>query len=78
MISQGAGRPSSPDADSPQATPATKVKHVTPVYPPVVHSIPELDDAALEAVKQWEYTPRRVDGEPMPVRMTVTIQFSLQ
>jgi protein TonB len=105
VISQGAARLSSPDADSPQATPATKVKHVIPVYPPaareakisgivileveigvegfvqearVVRSIPELDDAALEAVKQWEYTPRRVDGEPMPVKMTVTIQFSLQ
>ena len=71
----------------------TKVKHVSPVYPPaardakitgvvilearigadgrvldarVLRSIPELDQAALDAVKQWEYTPtareRRADA----------------
>ena len=104
VISQRAGRPSPPDVDPVQSTPATKVKHVTPVYPSaareakisgtvilevdigaegfvqdarVVRSIPELDDAALEAVRQWVYTPRRINGEPTPLTMTVTIQFSL-
>ena len=44
----------------------------------VLRSIPELDDAALEAVKQWEFTPTVVNGVPTPVTMTMTIQFSLQ
>jgi TonB family protein len=43
----------------------------------VLRSIPELDDAALEAVKQWEFTPTLVNGVPTPVTMTTTIQFSL-
>ena len=37
-----------------------------------------LDEAALEAVRQWVYTPTLVDGLPVPVRLTVTITFSLR
>jgi TonB family protein len=44
----------------------------------VLRSIPELDDAALDAVRQWEFTPTLINGVPMAVTMTVTIQFSLQ
>ena len=44
----------------------------------VVTSIPLLDDAALAAVRQWEYTPAVVDGTPVAVVMTVTVHFSLQ
>jgi TonB family protein len=43
----------------------------------VLRSIPGLDEAALEAVKQWEFTPTLLNGVPNPVLMTVTIQFSL-
>jgi protein TonB len=43
----------------------------------VLRSIPELDEAALEAVKQWEFTPTLINGVPTPVMMTTTIQFSL-
>jgi TonB family protein len=43
----------------------------------VLRSIPELDQAALDAVKQWEFTPTLVNGVPTPVTMTTTIQFSL-
>jgi TonB family protein len=43
----------------------------------VLRSIPELDDAALDAVRQWEFTPTVVNGVPAPVTMTMTIQFSL-
>jgi TonB family protein len=84
--------------------PATKVKHVTPVYPAaareakiagvvilevgigadgrvldveVVRSIPELDQAAIDAIKQWEYVPLLVDGVPTPTTFEVTVQFSL-
>ena len=37
-----------------------------------------LDDAALTAVKEWEYTPTLLNGRPTPVIMTVTVLFSLK
>jgi TonB family protein len=37
-----------------------------------------LDEAALTAVKEWEYTPTLLNGKPTPVIMTVTVRFSLQ
>ena len=43
----------------------------------VLRSIPQLDQAALDAVRQWEFTPTLLNGVPTPVLMTVTIQFSL-
>ena len=43
----------------------------------ILRSIPPLDQAALDAVKQWEFTPTLLNGVPTPVIMTVTIQFSL-
>lgn len=43
----------------------------------VLRSIPELDQAALDAVKQWEFTPTLINGVETPVTMTMTIQFSL-
>ncbi|MBP1635021.1 MAG: transport protein TonB [Acidobacteria bacterium] len=44
----------------------------------VVRSVPMLDQAALDAVQQWEYTPTLLNGVPVPVVMTVTINFKLQ
>jgi protein TonB len=44
----------------------------------VLRSIPLLDQAALDAVKQWEFTPTTLNGVPVPVIMTVTVQFTLQ
>jgi len=32
--------------------------------------------AAMEAVSQWQYTPTRLNNVPIPVIMTVTVQFS--
>jgi protein TonB len=43
----------------------------------VLRSIPLLDEAALEAVRQWRYTPTLLNGVPVPVIMTVTVQFTL-
>lgn len=43
----------------------------------VLRSVPLLDQAALEAVKQWEYTPTLLNGVPTPVIMTVTVTFTL-
>jgi protein TonB len=44
----------------------------------VLRSIPLLDAAALDAVKQWTYTPTTLNGVPVPVIMTVTVNFTLQ
>jgi TonB family protein len=42
----------------------------------VVRSIPLLDDAALQAVRNWHFSPTVVNGQPVPVRMTVTVNFA--
>jgi len=43
----------------------------------VLRSIPLLDQAALDAVMQWEFTPTRLNGQPVPVLITMTVQFTL-
>ncbi len=43
----------------------------------VLRSIPLLDQAAIEAVKQWEYEPFLVNGEPKAFLLTITVNFSL-
>jgi protein TonB len=43
----------------------------------VLRSIPLLDQAALDAVRQWEYAPTVVNGVTVPVVMTVTVNFTL-
>jgi TonB family protein len=42
----------------------------------VVQSIPLLDQAALDAVRQWQYTPTLLNGVPVPVLVTVSINFT--
>jgi periplasmic protein TonB len=44
----------------------------------VLRSIPLLDQAAVDAVKQWVFTPTLLNGVPVPVIMTVTVNFTLQ
>ncbi len=44
----------------------------------VLRSHPLLERAAIEAVRQWRYTPTRLNGVPVPVIMTVTINFVIQ
>jgi protein TonB len=43
----------------------------------VLRSVPLLDQAAIDAVKQWVYTPTLLNGVPVPVIMTVTVNFRL-
>jgi protein TonB len=42
----------------------------------VVKSVPLLDQAALDAVRQWQYRPSLLNGIPTPVVMTVTVKFT--
>jgi len=44
----------------------------------VLRSIPLLDKPAVDAVSRWRFTPARLNGEAIPVVMTVTVNFSLQ
>lgn len=43
----------------------------------VVRGIPLLNDAAAEAVRGWSYSPTLLNGVPVPVIMTVTVNFRL-
>lgn len=44
----------------------------------VLRSVPLLDAAAIDAVKEWRYTPTLLNGTPVAVLMTITINFTLR
>lgn len=44
----------------------------------VLKSVAFLDQAAIDAVRQWKFTPARLNGEAIPIVMTVTVTFRLQ
>jgi periplasmic protein TonB len=44
----------------------------------VLKSIALLDQSAVDAVQQWKFTPTLLNGEPIPIVMTVTVSFRLQ
>lgn len=41
----------------------------------VLRSIPLLNEAAMDAVRQWKYQPTLLNGVPVPIVMTVTVNF---
>ena len=43
----------------------------------VVHSIPLLDNAAIDAVRKWKFSPTIVDGQAVAVTMVVHVVFAL-
>lgn len=43
----------------------------------ILRSIPALDEAAMDAVREWQFTPTLLNGTATPVVMTVTVQFLL-
>lgn len=43
----------------------------------ILRSIPLLDQAALDAVRQWEFAPTLLNGVPAPILMVVTVNFFL-
>jgi protein TonB len=44
----------------------------------VLRSVPLLDQAAVDAVRQWRFTPAMLNGQAVPVVMTVTVNFTLR
>lgn len=43
----------------------------------IIQSVPLLDAAALETVRNWRYEPTLVHGRPVPIKMGVTVNFTL-
>lgn len=43
----------------------------------VTHSIRLLDEAAVDAVRQWRFTPTLLNGEPVSILLTVSVRFTL-
>lgn len=44
----------------------------------VLHSVPLLDRAALDAVREWRFTPTLLGGVAVPVILTVNVEFRLR
>ncbi len=43
----------------------------------IIKSIPQLNQAAMAAVRQWRYAPTVINGVAVPVRMIVKVSFVL-
>jgi L-ribulose-5-phosphate 3-epimerase len=43
----------------------------------LLRSVPDLDQAAVNAVKEWQYAPATYNGRPIPYSATVSLKFSL-
>ena len=46
--------------------------------PRILRSVPMLDQAALEAVRKWRYSPALENGQPVAIKMTVSVNFGLR
>ena len=44
----------------------------------IIRSVPQFDQAALDAVRQWEYEQTRLNGVLVALIMTVIVNFSIQ
>lgn len=44
----------------------------------VLRGVPPLTESAMKAVKRWRYEPTLLDGVPVPVIMTVTVNFKME
>jgi protein TonB len=44
----------------------------------IIRGHPLLNEGALSAVRQWEYSPTLLNGEPVQVIATVTVNFILR
>jgi len=44
----------------------------------VLRGVPLLDEAALDAVRQWQFQPTTINGVVTPIVMTVTVNFAMQ
>ena len=63
-------------ADALDGVVARKTGQVTDVS--VLSGHPLLNEAAIDAVRQWQYRPMLLNGQPIDVVTTVTVNFSIQ
>jgi protein TonB len=49
----------------------------TPKNCKVLRSLPLLENAAVDAVKQWKWKPYTINGESIPFWVTVAVTFKL-
>lgn len=52
-------------------------EHGRVANPRIVKSIPLLNRAAVDAVTQWEFKPAMRAGRPVPVAVTLSVEFAL-
>lgn len=52
-------------------------EHGKPVEIRVTESIPLLDDASIDAARQWTFRPSTVNGKPVPAWTEVPMRFTL-
>jgi protein TonB len=57
---------------------ATIDTHGRVVDAKILRGVPMLDEAALEAVRQWVYVPTLLNGIPTPMILTVTLNFRIR
>ena len=50
---------------------------VTLLGQPLAELRPLLDEAAVAAVRRWKFSPTLLNGTPVPIVMTVTVNFKL-
>jgi len=53
-----------------------RLVNVAPAYPTIARSAHV--EAALTAVRQWKFSPTLLNGVPVPIVMTVTVNFTLK
>jgi periplasmic protein TonB len=52
--------------------------HGNVVNAKILRGNPLLNEAALSAVRQWKYVPHKLNGVPVPIIITVTVNFTLR
>ena len=52
--------------------------HVASVRVATADVHPDFAVAAIDAVRQWRYSPTLLNGRPVEVMMAVTVEFSLE
>jgi len=43
----------------------------------IAESVPLLDEAAMTAIRQWEFKPAMAKGQAVPVWVTIPVRFSI-
>lgn len=82
----GVGLPAEPPPPPPPVAPVRlhagiraprRVRFVAPLYPDLARAARVEGIVVIEALRQWRFSPALLNGAPVPVIMTVTVNFSL-